>query len=612
MAVARGGIPPETLQQIRDRIDITEVVSRYVTLSKTGQNHRGLCPFHSEKTPSFTVSQARQMFHCFGCGVGGDAFTFLMKKEGMGFLQAVAELGREANVTIPAHRGGGQGIEQTDNRKRLEEAHTTAASWFRGNLLDPRQGQEARTYLAGRDIDPNMIEEFGLGYALSSWDGLTTHLLKTGVSSDDMVRSGLVVEKEKAPSKGSRPGSRYYDRFRSRLMFPICNLRGQVIAFGGRVLEAEGVPKYLNSPETPLFSKGRCLYGLDRARETASRLNTLMMVEGYFDVITLYQAGIKNVVAPLGTALTKEHIDTIRRLATTVVLLFDGDSAGTAAVLRTLDLFVNSGITVKVMRLPRGEDPDTFVRTHGAEAFARLKDDATSLLDFAIERCMERSANGTVEERVRSVDDILRILQKTTNVIQREEYARQVAERLRIRQHVLIERYPALVTQQRGKNTEPTSKTGLLKGHVEERDLVALLLQGQLEADHVKEVCPEAFTIPAYRRIVEIGLRHVGEDGHIVLADVYEEAMSDPDAGPVVTELTLSDRHFDNVRDYIRGCLDALERKRLRTTLDELIARLRLAEQEQRTEEVSDLNTQIDHLRGKKACFTASSGTGQR
>ena len=444
-----GLIPQEIIEQVKDRTDILDVVSGYVTLSKAGQNFKGLCPFHSEKTPSFMVSPSRQIFHCFGCGTGGNAFTFVMKMEGTSFPETVRELARKAGIAVPEAQGAPRGVDaggrhhqDSGNREKLEKLNEAAQAWFAHNLTQAEAGREARLYLKERGMFEDTLETFGFGYAPESWDGLLKHLLRSGYTLPDVLAAGLITTKEGA-GRNPKDASGYYDKFRARVMFPIRDLRRKVIGFGGRIL-GEGMPKYLNSPETPLFNKSRALYLLEKARETAGKTETLIIVEGYFDAIALHQAGITNVVATLGTALTPDHIRIIRRYVTKAVLLFDPDEAGVRAALRTLDLFVDSGLGVKVVSLPSGDDPDTFIRNQGTEVFAQLHDKAPSLLDFAVEHSLRRAGSTVIEDRIRSVDEILRILQKTSNRLEKEEYTKRVAERLGVNQQRLIERYPEL------------------------------------------------------------------------------------------------------------------------------------------------------------------------
>lgn len=599
-----GLIPQDIIEQIKERVDITQIVSDYVTLSRAGQNLKGLCPFHQEKTPSFTVSSSRQMFHCFGCGEGGNVFTFLMKIEGTDFPETVRELGRRVGIAVTDNAPGAGGTSQRE-RQRLEQLNEAAASWFQRNLKDAEVGRGAGAYLAERGIRPDTVEAFKIGVAPSAWDGLLKTLSKEGFSTAELAKAGLVVAKDQT-NRRPQESSGYYDRFRGRVMFPICDLRKRVIAFGGRVL-GEGMPKYLNSPDTPLFNKGRSLYALERAREEAGRADTLIIVEGYFDAIALHQAGIKNVAATLGTALTPEHIRTVRRFVTKLVLLFDPDAAGVRAALRTLDLFVDSGIGVKVVSLPEGEDPDTFIRKEGADGFLALQERAPSLLDFAVDHSLRQAASGVIEDRIRSVDEILRILQRTQHRIEKEECLRRVAERLGIGQQRLIERYPELLArdERRGARqpaaSAPPVPEGRFKGTPEERDLALLLLQGRLDAEHLQALDPAAFTVPACRRLVELGLKHRGKDGRVLTRAVLDEALADAECGSLATQLSLMEQQYDDEAAHIRGCLDLMERKRRQAAERELIVQLRAAEREGRLEDWRRLNAQLKEMHVQKA-----------
>lgn len=598
--MAAGLIPEDIINQIRDRVDIADVVANYVALSKTGQNFKGLCPFHSEKSPSFTVSPARQIFHCFGCGAGGNVFTFVMKLEGTSFPDTVRELGRRAGITLPVLATGTTSSD-SGQQERLEALHQSATTWFQLNLWDTEQGRSARAYLDKRGLERPTIEGFGLGLSLPHWDGLLRALLQAGHGLADIASSGLVVTKETSGRRANDAGN-YYDRFRGRLMFPITDLRKRIIGFGGRVM-GDGEPKYLNSPETPLFSKGRTLYALDRARDSASREGRLVIVEGYFDAIALHQAGITNVAATLGTALTPDHLTMIRRFAKKVVLLFDPDAAGVRAALRTLDLFVDSGLGVTVISLPPGHDPDTFVHEQGAEAFRRLQENAPSLLDFAVEQSLERASSGSIDDRIRSVDEILRILQKTSHRIEQEECLRRVAERLGLTQQRLIERYPEVKSKadRRPMASSVTHAPSPSKRQHEEWDLAYCLLQGQLTAHQLRTMNANIFSEPVCRRLIEIGLRHVDRDGRVLVRPMLDEGLADAICSAAVTELSLSERHFDDVAAYIDGCLATLERKHRQQTLSELIVRLRTAERDGQVEEVQRLNAQVNALRLSKA-----------
>lgn len=592
--MGRGLISEDLINQIRDRVDIAEVIGQHVSLTRAGQNLKGLCPFHQEKTPSFTVSSARQIFHCFGCGAGGNVFGFLMRITGSTFPETVRELGQKVGIEVK-ESGGGAGSHGTQTA-RIEQLNRSAAAWFQENLRDHTIGAQAREYLAGRGIEEPAIERFGIGYALSDWDALSKTLVKQGFSASELATAGLTVARDHS--------SGCYDRFRSRVMFSIIDLRRRVVGFGGRIL-GEGTPKYLNSPDTPLFKKGQTLFALDVACEAVARLKTVIVVEGYFDAIALYQAGLTHTVATLGTALTPEHVHVLRRFASKVVLLFDPDQAGVRAALRGLDLFVNSGIGVTVVTLPDGEDPDTYVRKKGPEAFARMEAQAPSLLDFALEHSLRAAESSTLEERIRSVDEVLRILQKSEHPIEREERIRLVAERLGVNQQRLIERYPALsqgpVPRATARRREIAPSLELFKGAPEERDLVSLLLHGQLSAAEVRRLRPETFSIPACRVIVETALAGLDRDGRVDLRLVLNSVVDHPEYGTVATELSMREDHFEDVRAHVKDCLDALDRKRVETVLRELIAQLRQAEREGRAEDARTLNARVNELRMQKA-----------
>lgn len=591
--MGRGLISEDVINQIRDRTDIVEVVGQHVSLTRTGQNLKGLCPFHQEKSPSFTVSPSRQIFHCFGCGVGGNVFTFLTRITGASFPETVRELGRKVGIEVEeaTSQAGPQAVQTV----RIEQLNKAAADWFRQNLSDDQLGAEAREYLSSRGMLPSTIERFGIGVAPNEWDGLIKSLGKQGFMQNDLASAGLIIAREN--------GSGFYDRFRARVMFTITDLRKRVVGFGGRVL-GEGTPKYLNSPDTPLFRKGQTLFALDVAREAVTRTKTVIVVEGYFDAIALHQAGLIHTVATLGTALTLEHIQVLRRFASNVILLFDPDAAGVRAALRSLDLFVNSGLGVKVVSLPVGEDPDTYVRKEGAEAFDRLEERAPSLLDFALEHSLKTAEASTIEGRIRSVDEILRILQKSEHPIEREERIRLVAERLGINQQRLIERYPLLIQKegQRATGRMPEAQTVLpAKGVPEERDLLYLLLHGQLTPPDVRRLRPDTFSIPACRIIVQKALAHLEQDGRIGLRRLLDTIVNDPDCGALATELSMREEHFDDPRAHIQGCLNTLDRKCAETVLRDLIAQLKAAEREGRTEDAQALNARVNEVRMQKA-----------
>ncbi|GKS65692.1 DNA primase [Nitrospira sp.] len=595
--MGQGLISDDTIERIKGRVDIAGIVSQHVSLTRAGQNLKGLCPFHHEKTPSFTVSPSKQIFHCFGCGAGGNVFTFLSRLTGASFPEVVRDLAQ--TVGIELEERASYSSPQSVMAQTVERMNQAAAAWFQANLRDERIGRQAREYLAHRGVESRMVDRFGIGVAPTEWDGLLRALTKKGFSQSDLASAGLVI------ARTNKSG--FYDRFRARVMFTITDLRKRVVGFGGRVL-GDDTPKYLNSSDTVLFKKSHTLFAFDHAREAIAKTKTVIVVQGYFDAIALHQAGLAHTVATLGTALTADHVQALRRFASNVVLLFDPDPAGVRAALRSLDLFVNSGLGVKVVTLPVGEDPDTYVRKEGPEAFARLEQQAPSLLDFALEQSLNATEVETIEGRIRNVDEILCILQKGEHPIEREERLKVVAERLGINQARLIERYPILSQQNRRDSGKPrqvvagaTPMETLFKGAPEERDLAVLLLRGMLSATDVRRLKSDQFSVGGCRRLVELALEQLDRDGRILVQPLLDRLMEDPECGALATDLSLRDDHFDDESAHAKACLDRLDRKRSDQTMRELIARMKTAEREGRADEVGVLNMEINAIRMRKA-----------
>lgn len=605
MMSEKRGVPSETIQQIRERIDIVDLISTYVSLSKAGQNFKGLCPFHAEKSPSFSVNPGNQYFHCFGCQAGGDAFTFLMKQENMDFMEALRELSQRAGIALPERRQSISRSESGLSRERYFYLYQLAASWYHRNLQELSDAQAARSYLDQRGLSRQSWTTFQLGYAPEGWNGLSNWMERQSVTDDELIRAGLVVRKERDGAQGFST----YDRFRNRVLFPIADTRGQILAFGGRVMQDEASPKYLNSPETDLFFKGRSLYALDKARQSATAAGRFYLVEGYFDVIALYEHGITNVVAPLGTALTSDHVQILRRFVPSVTLVFDGDAAGVNAALRTLDLFLNSGVDVRVLLLPTGDDPDTYIRTNGVDAFLELEERAPTLLNFVVTSVLDKAQKDSIQDRVKHADEVLAILQKTKNPLEKDEYLKVVSERLGIRQDLLRKQLPTLrrrigSNRSQDKQLEPSLTVSLPAGKREERDLVILLLQGRLEPMHILELDEQAFTVLVYRHILTHALQFRDEAGQLDLEGVRVALTDDPAYEAVVAQLSVWDLYLDDPHAHVVGCLRTLVNKRLQRLLDELIGQLKVAERDGLHDDVDVLNVQIHELRNQKAGLT--------
>jgi DNA primase len=379
-------IPSETIEQIAAANDIVEVIGSYFPVKRAGANFKALCPFHQEKTPSFMVSPSRQTFHCFGCGAGGSVFRFVMEYEHVDFPAAVRKLATRVGITIVEERGAADESRQYEARRKLLKLHAEAAEWFHENLIKREIGESARKYLKQRGITGEIARRWQLGYAPDEWDAFGTWARGQGYDTRDLVMSGLIKAKDENQTSNLNPRTSY-DRFRGRIMFPICNDVGEVIAFSGRLLkEEEGAAKYLNSPETQLFRKGNVLFGLHKSKRALIEANCAIVCEGQLDLISLFEAGITNVVAPQGTAFTENQARILKRFADEVVLCFDSDAAGAKAADRSLDALLENDFIVRVVELPPGEDPDSLVRRDGKEQFDERVASARDFFDYWIDR----------------------------------------------------------------------------------------------------------------------------------------------------------------------------------------------------------------------------------
>jgi DNA primase len=410
-----GRIPEQVVAEIRERADIVQVVGRHVTLRKSGSRHWGLCPFHDEKSASFQVHEDKQIFYCFGCGAGGDVFAFRMKQDGLDFPECVRALARELGIAIPEASG------EEGQTSAIHRANDAACSFFRSELRGPNGGA-ARRYLSERGVTEELIERFRIGFAPAGWDGLVSHFRRAGTSASDAELAGLIARRQ--------TGDGHYDRFRARVVFPISDPSGQIAGFGGRAM-GDDTPKYLNSPESPVYKKSRVLFGLGQALDAIREHRRVIVVEGYFDLLALHRAGLHEGVAPCGTALTQSHSHRIRRYAEEVILLFDGDAAGQAAAERALPILLAEGLRVRAAFLPLGEDPDTLLAKSGVAALRACVDSAVPLLDHLIERALKDAAGNAwgAADAARSLAPYLRAI---GDPVERAAYVRQLSSQLEI------------------------------------------------------------------------------------------------------------------------------------------------------------------------------------
>lgn len=400
--------------------DIISIISRYTPLKKAGRNYKGLCPLHGEKTPSFVVSEEKQVFHCFGCGAGGSAIQFMMMAEKLEFIEAVEALAEQSGLDLSQYEVRQSNPEAGRELARLQEIVREAAIFYLKQLQrTPNAGYQ---YLTGRGLTDELIREFGLGLAPDGWDHLIRHLSGKGYDLRLLEKAGLIVSREKQTG--------YYDRFRNRVMFPIQDGRGKVIGFGGRVLD-DSVPKYLNSPESVLFDKGKTLYGFHIARKHIGDAGMLIMVEGYMDVVSLHQWGIRNAVATLGTAMTSQHAAVVKRSAKEVVLAYDSDNAGVKATLRGLEILDAAGLRARVVDLGNYKDPDDFIRAQGPDAFRERIRDALPGTGFILKQIASHYNLESGYEQLRYLDEAVAVLRKVRNSVEREDYIHQLSQQTR-------------------------------------------------------------------------------------------------------------------------------------------------------------------------------------
>jgi len=430
-----GTIPSETIEQIAAANDIVEVIGSYFPLKRAGSNFKALCPFHQEKTPSFMVSPSRQTFHCFGCGVGGSVFRFVMDYEHVDFPSAVRKLAARSGITIVEKGGAADEDRQYETRRTLLKLHAEAAEWFHENLVKREVGEPARKYLRKRGITAEIAKRWQLGYAPDEWDAFGSWARGRGYDVRDLIASGLVRNKDGTDSDQNQTSNlkaqTSYDRFRGRIMFPIHNDVGEVIAFSGRLLkDEEGAAKYLNSPETPLFRKGNVLFGLHKSKRALIEANCAIVCEGQIDLISLFEAGITNVVAPQGTAFTENQARILKRFVDEVVLCFDSDAAGAKAAERSLDALLQNNLIVRVVELPRGEDPDSLVRREGKEKFENRVASAQDFFDYWIEREMESADVSSLGAKMQLARRLAETVSRVHDPLMRGEVVNKASARL--------------------------------------------------------------------------------------------------------------------------------------------------------------------------------------
>lgn len=504
-------IPKEKIEEVKERASIVQVISEYLPLAKRGINHVGLCPFHSEKTPSFTVNEAKKIFYCFGCNSTGNVITFLMKKEGLSFPEAVRSVAKRYGVQLPDEKKA-----TPDSREPIFQALKLSVEYFSRELKGP-EGRAGKEYLVKRGFDGEIASRFHLGYAPEKWDGLALFLKQRGISMETAEKAGLVLKR--------KDSSGYYDRFRGRLIFPITDSKGRVIGFGGRSLDDKSLPKYLNSPESPVFRKGDTLYGFYQAKQSISKEGSAIVVEGYFDLLALHKYGFTNSVATMGTALTTDHIRAIKGYASTVYALFDADQAGKNAAIRGLELFLNEEVTCRAVLLSQGKDPDEFLKASGPEAMREAITKAEPLMEFFLKELKQRFDLKTPEGKRKYLDSALPYLSKVRNIAEKGHYASFAAGVLGLPPEAVFSELKMPGAKRPEDAARPAKDKGAAVPLAELTVLKVILKFPALLDEKVKEAI-EAFKDPDLKKIALAAVAFV-KDGKELDAESLIEGLGD-------------------------------------------------------------------------------------
>ena len=560
-------IPGYLIDQIRQSNNIVEVISEYLPLKKTGSNFKALCPFHQEKTPSFIVSPQKEIFHCFGCGEGGNVFNFLMKHEKISFIEAVERLAERAGISLPkdgASREEASRISQ--ERKSLFEINRHAGDFFHKCLKSSRFAQKAREYLKKRGLQEKIIDRFGLGYAPGSGRGLLEAAINKGYSKALLEKAGLITFSEKRND--------YCDLFFDRIIFPISDVQSRIIAFGGRTL-GEQLPKYLNSPETAIFYKRKTLYALNLAKESIQKKNQIIILEGYTDILTCHQFGVENSIATLGTALTSDHVSIISRYAEEVVIIYDADTAGVKATLRGLDLLIGSRLKVRVVALPQGTDPDDFLRSQGVEKFQREISQSLSLVDYRIKLVSQATDLNSSEGKVAVVEEVLPTIARIKNLIEQKEEIKKLSRLISVDEETLLlelgrinrKTYqweePSYREELARDFRDPTSQQGVLKA---EKGLVQVMINFPEEIETIRvEVAPEDFLINDLSMTVQViyELHDKKEPIHpaVIMDRIYSQDLQfSGNINQIIASLAIEEKKAEFSPGVVNALIDKVKR----------------------------------------------------
>ena len=554
-------IPDHIIDEIRDRTDIVTVISDHVVLKKVGKNFKGLCPFHSEKTPSFSVSPDKRIYHCFGCGVGGNVFKFLMEIQSISFPEVLKVLAERAGIPLPRNSSDHSTDPGHKERESLRKLNEAATRYFQSLLKNPEGGLSARNYLTSRHFDAETLERYRVGWAAPTWKGLLTHVQqKSSVTQEQLLKSGLIIKKEDS--------STVYDRFRGRVIFPIKDLHSNIIGFGGRSINEEDQPKYLNSPETLLYQKSETLFGMDQAKQAIRKENQVILVEGYFDQMRAVQHGVEYVVATCGTALTAKQASMLRNHAETAILIFDSDSAGRSAAEKGFDILLEHGMNVKIVVLPDGQDPDSFIQEQGAESFLEKIRNAKPFMESYIDALVRESPGQTPADKVKMANQILPLLAKIKNTVERSAWLEKFTSKTNIDDRTFLKELSKALTQNQPRMAETKSELAPLLNL--EKHLVHLILSDKETAQMVLlEVDPEDFSDPILKNIAQTCRQKIDNDEDLRIDQLLGQT-EDPETRNVLSRLGLDSVEFESPERTMKDCIGKFKNIHLKSKIKDL------------------------------------------
>jgi DNA primase len=583
------------ITEVLDRSNIIDVVGSYIPLKRAGRNHKACCPFHPEKTPSFVVSADKQIYHCFGCGVGGNALSFIMQYEKVNFREALEMLAQRSGFPLPVPDKSEFEKNKEDLSKSFYALYAQAADFYHANLLASSEALSSRAYLKKRGISKETACRFKLGFAAPGWETLLNHLKSQGAPLRIIEKSGLCVAKEEGG---------YYDRFRNRIVFPITDIKDRVVGFGARVLD-NTLPKYINSPETAIYTKGKNLFGLHLTKDAVRAQDQVIVVEGYLDMIVPFEAGIKNIVASLGTALTTDQIKLIKRFTNNIVMLYDADLAGELATLRALELLIKEDMFVRIAQLPPGQDPDSYVRKEGTDAFLKMIADAKPIFDYKFDLLVGRIKTDTSAAKVKIVREILPTIKKFNSQTMRSECIRRIAQKLDLNEKALWDDLSG-VTDDAYENEETTSAAvdhyRLTEIPITERMLVKLMLEELHLVDKLRDVIsPSDFMEEKLRKIVTF-IFDFFTQGKTFKPSILMNHLGDDEAIAILSELSTLEIHdCPNKEKLIADCVKRLKRDKVVYRCHELHKEIQAAQAAGNHEILDKLVTEYNTLIRKRS-----------